>query len=85
MISHLTITVTFMTNSVGESRHVGHSVIRFKTHLLLCSKFTCSSNTRIHADICQTFQILIIRIDIFVYFANREQYENKERVENKLE
>ena len=31
MISHLTITVTVMTNSVGESRHVGHSIIRFKS------------------------------------------------------
>ena len=30
MISHLTNTVTFMTNSIGESRHVGHSIIRFK-------------------------------------------------------
>ena len=26
VISHLAITVTFMTNSVGESRHVGHSI-----------------------------------------------------------
>ena len=26
MISHLAITITFMTNSVGESRHVGHSI-----------------------------------------------------------
>ena len=31
MISHLTITVAFMTNSVGESRHVGHSILRFKS------------------------------------------------------
>ena len=31
MISHLTNTVTFMTNSIGESRHVGHSIIRFKS------------------------------------------------------
>ena len=31
MISHLTNTVTFMMNSVGESRHVGHSIIRFKS------------------------------------------------------
>ena len=31
MISHLTNTVTFMTNSVGESRHVGHSIIHFKS------------------------------------------------------
>ena len=31
MISHLTITVTFMTNSVGESRHVGRSIIHFKS------------------------------------------------------
>ena len=31
VVSHLTITVTFMTNSVGESRHVGHSMIHFKS------------------------------------------------------
>ena len=31
MISHLTNTVTFMTNSIGESRHVGHSITRFKS------------------------------------------------------
>ena len=31
MISHSIITVTFMTNSVGESRHVGHSIIHFKS------------------------------------------------------
>ena len=31
MISHLTNTVTFMTNSVGESRNVGHSTIHFKS------------------------------------------------------
>ena len=31
MISHLTNTVTFMTNSIGESRHVGHSIIHFKS------------------------------------------------------
>ena len=31
MISHMTNTVTFMTNSIGESRHVGHSIIRFKS------------------------------------------------------
>ena len=31
MISHLTNTVTFMTNSVGESRHVDRSIIHFKS------------------------------------------------------
>ena len=31
VISHLTNTVTLMTNSIGESRHVGHSIIRFKS------------------------------------------------------
>ena len=31
MISHLTNTVTIMTNSVGESRHVGHSIMNFKS------------------------------------------------------
>ena len=31
MISHLTILVTFMMNSVGEYRHVGHSIIHFKS------------------------------------------------------
>ena len=46
VVSHLTTTVTFMMNSIGESRHVGHSIIRFKIYLLLCSKFTYSS---IHA------------------------------------
>ena len=31
VISHLKNTVTLMTNSIGESRHVGHSIIRFKS------------------------------------------------------
>ena len=31
MIPHLTISVTFMTNSVGESRHVGHPIIHFES------------------------------------------------------
>ena len=31
MISHGTNTVTLMTNSVGESCHVGHSIIHFKS------------------------------------------------------
>ena len=31
MISHLTITVAFMTNLVGESRHVDHSISHFKS------------------------------------------------------
>ena len=31
MISHLTNTVTFMTNSIGESRHGGHSIMYFKS------------------------------------------------------
>ena len=31
MISHSTIMVTFMNNSVGESRHVGNSIIPFKS------------------------------------------------------
>ena len=46
VVSHLTTTVTFMMNSIGESRPVGHSIIRFKIYLLLCSKLTYSS---IHA------------------------------------
>ena len=25
------VTITFMTNSVGESRHVGHSLLHFKS------------------------------------------------------
>ena len=31
MIPHPTITITFMTNSVGESHHVGHSILHFKS------------------------------------------------------
>ena len=31
MISHGTNTVTLRTNSVGESRHVSHSIIQFKS------------------------------------------------------
>ena len=31
MISHLTNTDTFVMNSVGESRHVGHSIMHFKS------------------------------------------------------
>ena len=31
MISHLTIPVAFMMNSVGESRHVGNSISHFKS------------------------------------------------------
>ena len=30
-MSHLTNTVTFMTNSVGESHHVGLSIMNFKS------------------------------------------------------
>ena len=57
MISHLTNTVTFMTNSIGESRHVGHSIIRFKSiyfyavnslivqHMHICIYLTDISNT----------------------------------------
>ena len=30
MVLHGTNTVTLMMNSVGESRHVGHSLIHFK-------------------------------------------------------
>ena len=49
VISHLTTTVTFMMNSIGESHHVGPSIIRFKIYLLLCSKFTYSSiHARMH-------------------------------------
>ena len=32
MVSHLVITVTYMMNSVGESRHVGHFIIYFKSN-----------------------------------------------------
>ena len=31
MIPHSIITVTFMTNSVGESHHVGNSIIHFES------------------------------------------------------
>ena len=31
MILHSTNTITFMTNSVSESRHVGHSILHFKS------------------------------------------------------
>ena len=41
MISHLTNTVTFMTNSVGESCHVGHSIMHFK------SIYSCAVNSLI--------------------------------------
>ena len=64
MILHGTNKATLMTNSVGESRHVGHT---FQINLLSCSKFTYGSNTRTHADIRQTFRILRIQIDIYIY------------------
>ena len=73
MIPHPIITVTFMTNSVSESCHVGHSVLHFKSIYFYAIN---SLIVQIHAYM-QIFQILIIQIDIYVCFTNREQAENK--------
>ena len=71
MISHLTSTVTFMTNSVGESRHVGRSIIHFK------SIYSHAVNSII-VQICahmqifdKTFRMLIIQINVYIYFTIR--------------
>ena len=42
MISRSAITVTFMTNSVGESRHVGHS-IKMISHSIFTITFMTNS------------------------------------------
>ena len=43
MISHLAITVTFMMNSVGESRHVGHSIKNVISHSIFMITFMTNS------------------------------------------
>ena len=65
MISHLTNTVTFMTNSVGESLHVGNSIMHFKSIYLHVVK---SLIVQIHAHMQifdKIFRILIIQINIY--------------------
>ena len=71
MISHLTNTVTFMSNSISESRHVGRSIIHFK------SIYSHEINSLI-VQICahmqifdKTFRMLIIQINVYIYFTNR--------------
>ena len=73
MFSYLTNTVTFMTNSVGESRHVGHSIIHFKS---IYSRAVNSLIVQIRAHMQifdKTFRMLIIQINvyIYIYFTNR--------------
>ena len=43
MISHSVIMVTFMTNSVGESRHVGHSIKIAISHSIFTITFMTNS------------------------------------------
>ena len=65
MISHLTNMVTFMTNSVGESRHVGHSIILFKSiYFYAINSLIAQIYTYMH--ILVKHFILIIQIDKYV-------------------
>ena len=83
MISHLTNTITFMTNSVGESRHVGHSMTHFK---LIYSHAVSSLIVQIHAHMkifLKTFRILIIQINIYIYiYIYISQIELEMRIES---
>ena len=65
MISLLTNTVTFMMNSVGESHHVGHSIIHFKS---IYSHEIISLIVQIHVHMQifdKHFRIIIIQINIY--------------------
>ena len=60
--------VAFMTDSVGESRHVGRSVYRFNSR---CQELTNSFAIQLitsHAINCQTFQIS--HFQIHMHFCN---------------
>ena len=65
MISHLTNTVTFMTNSVGESHHVGHSIIRFKS-IYFYAINSLIAQIYTYMQIFVKHFILIIEIDKYV-------------------
>ena len=65
MIPHLTNTVTFMTNSVGESRHVGHSIIRFKS-IYFYAINSLIAQIYTYMQILVKHFILIIQIDKYV-------------------
>ena len=65
MISHLTNTVTFMTNSVGESRHVGHSIIRCKS-IYFYAINSLIAQIYTYMQILVKHFILIIQIDKYV-------------------
>ena len=72
MISDGTNTVTLMTNSVGESRHIGHSIIHFKSIVIMIAYaiYTIITLICIHSHICSVilrFSYFSI-IYIFLYF-----------------
>ena len=64
MILHYTITVTFMTNSVGESRHVGHSIIRFKSIYFYA----------INSIIAQIYAYILILVKHFILLIQIDKY-----------
>ena len=85
MISHLTNTVTFMTNSIGESRHVGHSIIRFKSiyfyavnslivqYMHTCIYLTDISNTNNSNQYIYVYIYIYIYIYITISIHNQSQ------------
>ena len=83
MILHSTNTVTFMTNSVGESRHVGHSIIHFKS---IYSHAIKSLIVQIHVHMQifdKYFRIQIIQINIYIYiYIYISQIELEMRIES---
>ena len=86
MISHLTNTVTFMTNSIGESHHVGHSIIRFKSiyfyavnslivqYMYTCIYLTDISNTNNSNQYTYTY----------MYFSNSIHNQSQSRFQFKF-
>ena len=78
MISHLTNTVTFMTNLVGESRHVGHSIIRFKS-IYFYAINSLVDQIYAYMQILGKHFILIIQIDIYMHIS---QIESKMSIKN---
>ena len=78
MISHGTNTFTLMTNSFGESRHVGHSIIHFKSIVIMIAYaiYTIITLICIRSHICS----FILRfsyfstIHIFLYFSHAYIY-----------
>ena len=88
VISHLTNTVTFMTNSIGESRHVGHSIIRFKSiyfytvnSLIVQYMYTCIYLTDI-SNTNNSNQYIYIYICLYIYISQLTFITNHNRIFN---